>query len=63
MFSRVAAIEGKRNGVRVNAVTPSLINGTPTAANVLSDGFSKSLFEKAAAQAHLGLPCQKIWRH
>ena len=55
MFSRVAAIEGKRNGVRVNAVTPSLINGTPTAANVLSDGFSKSLFEKAAAQAHLGV--------
>ena len=55
MFSRVAAIEGKRNGVRVNAVTPSLIDGTPTAANVLSDGFSKSLFEKAAAQAHLGV--------
>lgn len=55
MFSRVAAIEGKRNGVRVNVVTPSLIAGTPTAANVLSDGFSKSLFEKAAAQAHLGV--------
>ncbi|SNT11519.1 SDR family NAD(P)-dependent oxidoreductase [Rhodococcoides kyotonense] len=55
MFSRVAAIEGKRNGVRVNVVTPSLIAGTPTAANVLSDGFSKSLFDKAAAQAHLGV--------
>lgn len=55
MFSRVAAIEGKRNGVRVNVVTPSLIAGTPTAANVLADGFSKLLFEKAAAQAHLGV--------
>ncbi|WP_370182348.1 SDR family NAD(P)-dependent oxidoreductase [Rhodococcus wratislaviensis] len=55
MFTRVTAIEAKRNGVRVNAVTPSLIDGTPTAANVLSDGFSKSLFEKASAQAHLGV--------
>ena len=55
MFSRVAAIEGKRNGIRVNAVTPSLIAGTPTAENVLRDGFSKALFEKAAQQAHLGV--------
>jgi NAD(P)-dependent dehydrogenase (short-subunit alcohol dehydrogenase family) len=54
-FSRVTAIEAKRNGIRVNAVTPSLIAGTPTAENVLRDGFSKSLFEKAAAQAHLGV--------
>lgn len=55
MFSRVAAIEGKRNGVRVNVLTPSLIAGTPTAKNVLSDGFSKALFEKAAQLAHLGV--------
>ncbi|GAB90662.1 SDR family NAD(P)-dependent oxidoreductase [Gordonia rhizosphera] len=55
MFTRVAAVEAKRNGVRVNAVTPSLIKGTRTADNVLSDGFSRSLFEKAATQAHLGV--------
>lgn len=55
MFSRVAAMEAKRNGVRVNAVTPSLIAGTPTAENVLRDGFSRALFEKAAALAHLGV--------
>lgn len=55
MFSRVTAIEAKRDGVRVNAVTPSLIAGTPTAENVLRDGFSKALFEKAARQAHLGV--------
>jgi len=55
MFSRVAAIEAKRNGIRVNAVTPSLIAGTPTADHVLSDGFSKNLFEKAASLAHLGV--------
>jgi NAD(P)-dependent dehydrogenase (short-subunit alcohol dehydrogenase family) len=55
MFSRVAALESKRDGIRVNAVTPSLIAGTMTAENVLADGFSKKLFEKAAGQAHLGV--------
>jgi NAD(P)-dependent dehydrogenase (short-subunit alcohol dehydrogenase family) len=55
MFSRTAAIEAKRNGIRVNAVTPSLVAGTPTAERVLADGFSKKLFESAARQAHLGV--------
>ncbi|GAB26333.1 putative oxidoreductase [Gordonia polyisoprenivorans NBRC 16320 = JCM 10675] len=55
MFTRVVAVEAKRNGIRVNAVTPSLIEGTRTADNVLRDGFSRSLFEKAAGQAHLGV--------
>lgn len=55
MFSRTVAIEAKRNGIRVNAVTPSLIANTPTADNVLKDGFSKALFEKAATLAHLGI--------
>lgn len=55
MFSRTAAMEAKRDGIRINAVTPSLIAGTPTAERVLSDGFSKSLFEKAARIAHLGV--------
>src|ERR1039458_8956202 len=55
MFSRVTAIEAKRNGIRVNVITPSLIAGTPTAGHVLRDGFSKNLFEKAASLAHLGV--------
>ena len=55
MFSRVAAVEARRDGIRVNAVTPSLIAGTPTAEHVLRDGFSKKLFEKATAQAYLGV--------
>lgn len=55
MYSRVTAMEAKRNGVRVNCVTPSLIEGTATAQNVLSDGFSKGLFEKASRMAHLGV--------
>ena len=49
MFSRVTAIEAKRDGIRVNVITPSLIAGTPTAEAVLRDGFSKNLFEKAAS--------------
>jgi NAD(P)-dependent dehydrogenase (short-subunit alcohol dehydrogenase family) len=55
MFSRVAAIEGKRAGIRVNVLTPSLVLGTETARKILADGFSKKLFEKAAEQAHLGV--------
>jgi 2-hydroxycyclohexanecarboxyl-CoA dehydrogenase len=55
MFSRTLAMEAKRDGVRVNVITPSLVAGTPTADLVLEDGFSRRLFEKAAAQAHLGV--------
>jgi 2-hydroxycyclohexanecarboxyl-CoA dehydrogenase len=55
MLSRVAAIEGKRQGIRVNVLTPSLVLGTETARKILADGFSKKLFEKAAEQAHLGV--------
>jgi 2-hydroxycyclohexanecarboxyl-CoA dehydrogenase len=55
MFSRTAAIEAKRNGIRINAVTPSLVAGTITAERVLSDGFSKKLFESATRAAHLGV--------
>lgn len=55
MFSRTVAMEGKRDGIRVNALTPSLIANTATADFVLSEGFSKSLFEKAMKLAHLGV--------
>jgi 2-hydroxycyclohexanecarboxyl-CoA dehydrogenase len=53
-FTRTLAVEAKRDGIRVNAVTPSLIEGTRTGERVLTDGFSRKLFEKARAQAHLG---------
>jgi NAD(P)-dependent dehydrogenase (short-subunit alcohol dehydrogenase family) len=55
MFSRTLAMEAKRDGVRVNALTPSLVHGTATAERVLADGFSQKLFQKAAKQAHLGV--------
>ena len=55
MFSRGAAIEAKRDGVRVNVLTPSLIVGTPTGERILEGGFSAKLFKKAMTMAHLGL--------
>lgn len=56
MFSRVAALEAKRDGVRVNVLTPSLIAGTPTTDRVTAGGFSAKLFGKAAQAASLGVP-------
>jgi NAD(P)-dependent dehydrogenase (short-subunit alcohol dehydrogenase family) len=53
-FTRTLALEAKRDGIRVNAVTPSLIEGTIIGDRVMADGFSRRLFEKAKAQAHLG---------
>jgi NAD(P)-dependent dehydrogenase (short-subunit alcohol dehydrogenase family) len=53
-FTRTLAVEAKRNGIRVNAVTPSLIEGTITGEQALAGGFSRKLFEKARSQAHLG---------
>jgi 2-hydroxycyclohexanecarboxyl-CoA dehydrogenase len=55
MFSRVAAIEAKRHGVRVNTVTPSLVAGTEGTENIMREGFSKDLFERAAKLADLGV--------
>lgn len=55
MFSRTLALEGKRDGIRVNVLTPSLIADTPTAAHVQRGGFGAKLFAKAATQADLGV--------
>lgn len=55
MFTQTLAVEGKRDGIRANVLTPSLLTGTPTTERALRDGFSRKLFEKAAAQAALGV--------
>lgn len=55
MFSRTAAMELKRNGIRVNVVTPSLITGTGGYDRIQSDEFSAKLFSKAIPAAQLGL--------
>jgi 2-hydroxycyclohexanecarboxyl-CoA dehydrogenase len=55
MFTRALAMEAKRDGIRVNVLTPSLIEGTLTYDRVTHDGFSAKLFQKAAKMAHLGV--------
>ena len=59
MFSRAVAMEAKRDGVRVNVLTPSLVSGTETSDGILKEGFSAKLFAKAASMASLGVvePC------
>jgi NAD(P)-dependent dehydrogenase (short-subunit alcohol dehydrogenase family) len=54
-FVRGVAIEGRRDGVRANAVTPSLVEGTPLTDRLMEEGrFSARLFASARQQAHLG---------
>lgn len=55
MFSRAMAIEAKRNGIRVNIVTPSIIEGTATYGQVMAGEFSGKLFGKAIKMAQLGV--------
>lgn len=54
-FSRTLALEAKRDGIRVNVLTPSLVGGTPTAERLFADTFSARLFGKARELAHLGV--------
>jgi 2-hydroxycyclohexanecarboxyl-CoA dehydrogenase len=56
MFARTAAMEAKREGIRINVVTPSLIAESTGAAMLFGDPFSAKLFEKAASLADLGVP-------
>jgi NAD(P)-dependent dehydrogenase (short-subunit alcohol dehydrogenase family) len=56
MFTRTIAIEGKRDGIRANVLTPSLVTGTASTERIVSEGFSARLFAKAADQAKLGVP-------
>jgi NAD(P)-dependent dehydrogenase (short-subunit alcohol dehydrogenase family) len=54
-FTRALAIEGRRNGIRANAVTPSLVEGTALTGRLMAEGsFSRKLFEKARPLAGLG---------
>ncbi len=55
MFTRTLAMEAKRRHIRANAVTPSLVAGTPTSDRVTAGGFSARLFDKATRAAHLGV--------
>jgi len=56
MFTRSLAMEEKRRGIRINAVTPSLVVGTRAANRIPADPFSQKLFAKAEVMAQLGIP-------
>ncbi|AMM21870.1 oxidoreductase [Frondihabitans sp. PAMC 28766] len=56
MFTRTVAVEAKRDGIRANILTPSLVLGTASTERITNDGFSAKLFASAAQQAKLGVP-------
>lgn len=56
MFLRGLAREMGRHGIRLNAVTPSLIRDTRNYDKVMTGGYSRKLFEKIESRAQLGLP-------
>jgi NAD(P)-dependent dehydrogenase (short-subunit alcohol dehydrogenase family) len=54
-FVRGLAIEARRDGVRANVVTPSLVEGTPLTERLMAEGaFSRKIFTKARELAWLG---------
>ena len=55
MFTRGLAIEGKRNGIRANCLTPSIVRGTPLYDRLMAAPFSGKLFAKAEQAARLGV--------
>jgi 2-hydroxycyclohexanecarboxyl-CoA dehydrogenase len=59
MFSRTLALEVKRQGIRVNVVTPSIVDGARLRARISAGGFGGKLFEKASAAAHLGVATER----
>jgi NAD(P)-dependent dehydrogenase (short-subunit alcohol dehydrogenase family) len=55
MFTRALAMEARRDGVRVNAITPSLIDNTGSLTRIRQSAFASRLFAKAGRAALLGL--------
>lgn len=55
MFTRALAVEGKRDGIRANVVTPSMTSGTTHFEKLMNDPFAGRIFEKARRAAALGV--------
>lgn len=56
MFSRTLALEGLRDSVRVNVVSPSVIDGTAGLERIMTDPFTARVMGKARDRAALGVP-------
>ena len=59
MFSRTLALECARYGVRVHALTPSIVSETDSYKRMMDGGFSEKLFQSAVKKAALGVPTPK----
>lgn len=55
MFCRTLALESKRHQIRVNCLTPSIVQGTPLYHKLMNDPFAGRLFAKAEDRAQLGV--------
>ncbi|WJR76772.1 SDR family oxidoreductase [Bradyrhizobium sp. NP1] len=55
MFCRALAMEAKRYGVRVNAVTPSVVSNTLAHDAAMEDPFAAKIFSAAMKRASLGI--------
>lgn len=55
MFCRAMAQEVKRNQIRVNCITPSIVEGTELHDDLMADPFAGKLFGTAKSLAHLGV--------
>jgi len=55
MFTRALAVEGKRDGIRANVLTPSITSGTEHYDKVMADPFAGRIFAKAEKMAALGV--------
>ena len=55
MFSRALALEAKRDGIRVNCLTPSIVRETPLYDELMAHPFASKLFAKAEKLASLGV--------
>ena len=55
MFTRGLAVEGKRDGIRANVLTPSMTSGTEHFEKIMADPFAGRMFAKARKMAALGV--------
>lgn len=55
MFSRTLALEASRHGIRVHALTPSIVKDTAAYQRLMANEFSRKLFQKAESRARLGV--------
>ena len=59
MFARTLALEASRHGIRVHAITPSIVKGTDAYDRAMASEFSRKIMQKAEGRARLGVVTPK----